>query len=72
MTTINTHYSHSYHVWIATDDTYDGTPDAGQQIVGQGATERESVMDYFIRKEELTCPGCGEIGWHKNTECVRP
>lgn len=64
----------SFHFkeWIAIDDNYDGAPDAGAQIVGYGSTEKEAVMDYFDRKDELTCPGCGEIGWHKNSSCVRP
>lgn len=29
------------------DDTYDGTPDAGPQIVGYGATEAEAIADYW-------------------------
>jgi hypothetical protein len=33
--------------WIAYDDnTYDGAPDAGPQLVGQGASVGEAIKDF--------------------------
>jgi hypothetical protein len=31
------------------DDTYDGAPDAGPQIVGYGATPLDAINDYWSR-----------------------
>jgi hypothetical protein len=39
--------------WAAyDDDTYDGAPDAGPQIVGTGATEAEAIADFEQQWEE--------------------
>ena len=39
--------------WCAyDDDTYDGAPDAGPQIVGHGATEKEAVEDFMEQWNE--------------------
>ena len=34
------------------DDTYDGAPDAGPQIVGYGATAEEAIANYLQLVEE--------------------
>jgi hypothetical protein len=34
------------------DDTYDGAPDAGAQVVGWGATEAEAVADFWEQWNE--------------------
>ena len=40
--------------WCAYDEnTYDGAPDAGHQIVGYGTTEREAVADFCEQLLEL-------------------
>lgn len=34
--------------WICVDeDSYDGAPDAGLQIVGAGRTEEEAIKDFY-------------------------
>lgn len=39
--------------WMAYDDnTYDGAPDAGHQIVGSGATEAEAIRDFQEQWDE--------------------
>lgn len=39
--------------WSCVDSNYDGAPDAGQQIVGHGKTEKEAIQDYLSQYEEL-------------------
>ena len=36
------------------DDTYDGAPDAGPQLIGRGDTEEESIHDYLDQLEQRT------------------
>ena len=33
--------------YMCIDDNYDGAPDAGQQIIGNGKTQIEALADYF-------------------------
>lgn len=43
---LETHQLSGFNTWTAYDaDRYDGAPDAGPQIVGNGATEREAISD---------------------------
>lgn len=37
--------------WHCYDETYDGSPDAGQQTVGYGITKQEAIEDYNVNKE---------------------
>lgn len=40
--------------WAAYDDnTYDGAPDAGPQVVGWGETEEEAVADFREQWAEM-------------------
>lgn len=42
--------------WVAYDDnTYDGAPDAGEQLVGQGATLGSAIRDFAEQWIEENC-----------------
>lgn len=43
-------YDNSY---CCVDENYDGAPDAGPQIVGNGDTEEEAIEDYFEQLNEM-------------------
>lgn len=49
--------------WAAyDDDTYDGAPDAGPQIVGHGPTEEQAIANYIEQLREefpVACYFCG-------------
>ncbi len=53
-TTLHTSQTcHPYNSdWQCVDGNYDGAPDAGPQVVGEGATEILSIMDYYEKRIE--------------------
>ncbi len=42
-----------YLDWSCVDTNYDGAPDAGPQLMGQGRTEQLAIDDYFNQLEEI-------------------
>ena len=59
---MRTEYERLAGLWFAwLPDEYDGAPDAGPQMVGQGNTETEALDDLRSRmwEREDRCPWCG-------------